>query len=158
MELALVAEAREYAAQVGLPDPTSVLLDAETVGDAIKVAARADMWESVMASRWVNIPLEGGAYSPEYIYYTEMSSYRQKLFLAFRLGCLNFKRRYPGKYNNVECIWKGCQEDDTYSHSLVCPFNKVKKPRNEEVFEVTEYLDQLSKVRQQVIGEPLAPF
>ena len=152
----LVCEAKAIAAEVGLPDPTKVLISAEMAGEAVKEAAREDMWESVVESRWTDMPVLSEAYSPDYIYDTDLTGHQQKIFLNFRLGILNFKRRYPRKFNNVECVWTGCREDDTYGHSLVCKFNKLKRPENNNnVHQVIKYLEELSKVREPITGLPL---
>ena len=139
-----------------MPDPTKVLISAEMAGEAVNEAAREDMWESVVESRWTDMPVLSEAYSPDYIYDTDLTGHQQKIFLNFRLGILNFKQRYPRKFNNVECVWTGCKEDDTYGHSLVCRFNKLKRPENNNnVHQVIKYLEELSKVREPITGLPL---
>ena len=50
----------------------------------------------------------------------------------------------------------GLTEDDTYGHSLVCRFNKLKRPENNNnVHHVIKYLEELSKVREPITGLPL---
>ena len=152
----LVWEARKIAMEVGLPDPTTVLISAESAGDAINTAAREDLWESVMASRWVHIQVKSTKYTPDYIYDRELSGFEQKLWLAFRLGILNFKRRYSKRFNNVECIWEQCQQDDTFQHTLVCPYYELDRPTDlENMNQVIPYLVKLSKAREAVMGEQL---
>ena len=109
-----------------------------------------------MASRWVHVLVKSTRYSPDYIYDKEMTGFEQKLWLAFRLGILNFKRRYARRFNNSECIWEQCQHDDTLAHCLTCPYYDLKPPNSlENMREMIPYLVRLSKVREEIMGEPL---
>lgn len=153
----LVFEARKIASEVGLPDPTTVLISAETASEAITTAARTELWESVMSSKWVHVMVRSTRYKPDYyIYETEWSGYQQKLWMAYRLGILLFKRRYAGRFNNVECIWDQCSNDDTLEHSLVCPYYDLERPEDtEHIGQMIPFLEKLSKVREAVIGHGL---
>ena len=150
----LIHEVRKIADNIGLPDPSKVYLSTEAVGEAVKSAARLEMWESVTSSRTVNKVVLAERYQPMYIYDETLSNLDQKIILCWRLGYAEFKTRYSHKFSNTECIF--CSKPDTFEHSLRCPHNPVKKPRSlKDMTEMVRYLKELHRLRLEIIGHGL---
>ena len=151
----LVYEARKLCQKLGLPDPCSVKISAERIAEYVKAAAREEMWESIMTSKYVRAEVKTAGNFPSYLYMEELSNHQQKVALCYRLGLLEFKTRFSGKYSNVRCIYD-CEENDTLEHSLLCPMNPVKRPKNKEnLGEMIKYLTELHRVRMEEVGVPL---
>ena len=153
----LMWECRQWCEKHGLPDPSTVRLSTETISEKVKEVARADMWQSVVSSKFVKMNLVEMKHFPTYIYEDWLSNHQQKIILCYRLGILEFKRRFSHKYSDVTCIYSKCdQEEDTYEHSLVCRYNRVKKPKNKNnLTEVLKYLESLHSDRLARTGIPL---
>ena len=149
-KLGLVEEARQWARKLNLPDPTKTNLSAEVIGDHVKEAAREEMWESVVSSRYIRLEVKTENFTPEYFFNTEMTDHEQLLWFSYRLGILEFRRRFRGKYRTVNCIY-GCAEDDTLEHSKICKHNPVKL-RGQSTGELLSYLKELHSERLSEVG------
>ena len=150
----LVAEARKICQRVGLPDPSSVRLSAEVIGEAIKKAARQEMWESIVASRFVVEEVKESGNFCEYLYAPELSNHEKKIMFCYRLGLLEFKTRYRHKYSNSDCIYS-CGQEDSLKHSLECPLNPVKRPAGDSFGAMLPYLVALHSEQMSAVGIPL---
>ena len=53
-KVGLMAEARAWCSKHGLPDPCTVPLSSECISERVKEVARKDMWESVIAGKYLN--------------------------------------------------------------------------------------------------------
>ena len=89
-------------------------------------------------------------FTPEYFFNTEMTDHEQLLWFSYRLGILEFRRRFRGKYRTVNCIY-GCAEDDTLEHSKICKHNPVKL-RGQSTGELLSYLKELHSERLSEVG------
>ena len=147
----LVAEARKHAEALGLPDPSKVPLSTDTVSEAVKDAARLEMWESVVSSKYITVEVKGEKFTPAYFYNTNMTSHEQKIWLSYRLGILEFRKRYAGKHKTTKCIFTNCRSEDTLEHSLVCEENPVKK-KGDKDSDMLEYLKTLHSLRLHLVG------
>ena len=146
----LVKEARDWAEKLGLPDPTVTALSAECVGEAVRDAARLEMWESVVSSKYVSVQVKAERYVPEYFFNEEMTNHEQLLWFCYRLGILEFRKRYSKKYKTVKCIY-GCDEDDTLEHSFECDENPIEL-EGESAVEMLEYLKKINSERLKKVG------
>ena len=148
----LVAEARKWAARLGINDPAATPISKETVTEAVRRAARLEMWESVSSSRYIHVTVRAERYVPDYFYNSTLSNHEQKIWLSYRLGILEFRRRYANKHNTVKCIYENCQEDDTLEHSKVCPENPVKWKQDGDEGDTLTYLKNLHSERLRKVG------
>ena len=151
----LIYEVRKIAEEVGLPDPSKHFLSSEAVRSAVKEAARMEMWRSITASKNVKMMVKASRFQPEYIYKQNMSNWEQLLWLLHRLGCLNFKSRYSHMYSNTECVFLGCGETDSWSHSLVCVKNPIRRPKEENMMDTLRYIKELHHLRVELVGRGL---
>ena len=126
-------------------------MSSETIGDAVRKAARLEMWESVVSSKYVNRVILEEKNTPSYFYNSGMTDHEQKIWLAFRLGILEFRKRYSKKYQSVECIFEGCSSDDTFQHSLECEKNPVKLGGKKDS-DMLQYLKELHSLRLSEVG------
>ena len=142
----LVAEAKRWAEVLQIPDPAEVWVSTETVSEAVWRAARSQMWESVVSSKHIRAPVLAERTTPDYFFDTTMSNHDQMIWFAYRLGILEFKRRFSNKYLDKDCIYKDCREEDTLDHSLECEYNPVKL-RGSGDGHMLEYLKELHESR-----------
>ena len=87
---------------------------------------------------------------PDYFFYEHWSNHEQLIWFSYRLGILEFRRRYSHKYKTVNCVY-GCAEDDTLDHSLECVSNPVKL-RGQKKGDMLKYLKELHSERLNVTG------
>ena len=156
-KVGLMAEARAWCSKHGLPDPCTVPLSSECISERVKEVARKDMWESVIAGKYLNTSVKTLHNYPAYIFDDYLSNHQQKILFCFRLGILEFKSRFKSKFNNTRCIYSQCPADeDSLNHSLVCLFNPVQKPNNRyNLTEMLKYLEALHKERMEKVAIPL---
>ena len=147
----LVAEARKWADRLGLSDPTTAPISTESVSEAVRRAARLEMWESVVSSRYVRVEVRAEKYVPIYFYNNNMTNMEQKIWLCHRLGILEFRKRYSKKYPTTKCIYEDCDEEDTLEHSTVCSENPVKLGGSGGG-EMLDYLKRLHSERLKKVG------
>ena len=88
---------------------------------------------------------------PDYFYNAAMTNHEQKIWLAFRLGILEFWKRFAGKHKSTECIFNDCKEEDTLGHSIECKRNPVKL-KNKRNSDMLKYLRELHTVRLAWVG------
>ena len=109
------------------------------------------MWESVVSSKYITVEVKGEKFTPAYFYNTNMTSHEQKIWLSYRLGILEFRKRYAGKHKTTKCIFSNCRSEDTLEHSLVCEENPVKK-KGDKDSDMLEYLKTLHSLRLHLVG------
>ena len=122
----------------------------------MKAAAKSEMWESIVVSKYVRpeVKTAGGTFA-SYLYMEELSNHQQKIAFCYRLGLLDFKTRYKAKYSNTDCIYQ-CGEEDSLEHSLLCPLNPVPRPKNKNnLGEMIQYLEKLHRERLEAAGVSL---
>ena len=146
----LVEEARQWAVKLNLPDPTEVAISSELIGEAVTEAARSEMWESVVSSKYIKAPVMAEKTVPEYFFNENMTNNEQLIWFHYRLGILEFRRRFSQKYSSTECIYS-CGEQDTLEHSTECLANPVKLRGNSDS-EMLEYLKSLHEERLKTVG------
>ena len=149
-KVGLVAEARKWAEKLGIQDPANCPVSNETLGEAVRDAARSEMWESVISSKYINIQVRTERGVPNYFYNTNLTNHEQKIWLAYRLGILEFRKRFSRKYPETNCIY-GCEDDDTLDHSIQCEENPIKLSGDGNG-EMLEYLRELHSERLKVVG------
>ena len=146
----LVKEARDLAESLGLPDPCEVDLSTEIVGEKIREAARKEMWESVVTSKYIRVEVKTERYIPDYFFDLSLTNHEQLIWFTYRLGLLEFRKRFSKKYDSVKCIY-GCDEDDTMEHSVVCEENPVKL-KGKTTRHILDYLVELHRERLDEVG------
>ena len=146
----IVEEARVWAERLKLPNPSEVPLSSETVSEAVWEAARAEMWESVVSSKYIKAPVMAERTTPDYFFDTSMTNHEQMIWFSYRLGILEFRKRYANKYLSSECIYN-CGEQDTLEHSIECTINPIKL-RGSSDGEMLEYLKNLHDERVKTVG------
>ena len=146
----LVREARELAEKFNLPDPAKYPISTEMVGERVKEVARLEMWKSVISSKYINVEVKAERYIPRYFFDNSLTNHQQLIWFSYRLGILEFRRRYSKKYSSVQCIY-GCEEDDTMEHSKECEKNPVKL-RGQSDGEILKFLTELHSERLQRTG------
>ena len=146
----LVQEGRDWAEKLNLPDPAKVPLSTELVGERVREAARWEMWQSVVTSKYIQVEVTTERYIPDYFFMTELTNHEQLIWFSYRLGILEFRKRYSKKYSSVQCIY-GCPDDDTLQHSKVCPENPVKF-YSEDIHGMLDYLKKLNTERLNKVG------
>ena len=151
----LIQEARKLCQDLDLPDPCSVRICSETIGERVKEAARAEMWESIVTAKYVRDEVKDENNFPGYMYDETLSNHQQKIIFCYRLGLLEFKSRYKAKFTNTRCIYNGCEEEDSLEHSFYCEKNPVRRPAGTEWWQMVEYLEQLHLERVRAVGLPL---
>ena len=108
------------------------------------------MWESVVSSKYISVEVKAERYIPDYFFDKEMTNNEQLIWFSYRLGILEFRRRYSRKYSSVQCIY-GCPEDDTLDHSKQCERNPVKlKGKGDR--NMLKYLKELNSERLAKVG------
>ena len=137
----LVAEMRRWAEKLGLNDPASC-----------PILTEAEMWESIVSSKYVQVQVRNERYVPSYFYNADLTNHEQKLWFSYRLGVLEFRRRYAAKYKTTKCIYDECEEEDTLEHSLSCPKNPVKLGEEGSQSDMLKYLKELHLERERVVG------
>ena len=154
----LVEEVVRWCSRNKLPDPTRVRLSKETITEAVREAARGEMYEAVATSRFTEAEMRNvNNHFPDYLYRQGLSNHQQKLLFFWKLGILAFKGRYSRMFaGDTSCVYEGCDETDSFRHSLTCPENPVKRPRDpEDQGQILRYLENLHKERMKSCGMPL---
>ena len=108
------------------------------------------MWESVVSSKYIKAPVMAEKTVPEYFFNENMTNNEQLIWFHYRLGILEFRRRFSQKYSSTECIYS-CGEQDTLEHSTECLANPVKLRGNSDS-EMLEYLKTLHEERLKTVG------
>ena len=123
----LLAEVRRCCLKWNLPDPSKTPLSKETVSERIIDVAREEIYASLVSGKYLNMELGQVKNFPSYIYAEELSSHQQKIVFCYRLGILCFTNRFSHNYSNVNvnCIYRGCDQDDILDHSFYCAWNRV---------------------------------
>ena len=147
----LVEEARKWASKLNLPDPSVTQLSSDAISEAVRDAARMEMWESVVTSKYIRTPVLAERYVPDYFFYESWSNHDQLIWFAYRLGILEFRRRYSKKYNTTQCIYECEGKEDTFDHSLQCERNPVKL-RGQHNLDMLGYLKELHEERLNTVG------
>ena len=150
----LVQEVTRWCEKNQLPDPTKVRLSKEIIGEKVKEAAKAEIFQSVIASKFVRPEVKHTNNFPDYLYREGLSDHQKRLLLFHRLGILFFKARYARRFGgDATCVYMDCHERDTFEHSLVCPKNPVRRPRDENnENQVLCYLERLHVERMESCG------
>ena len=104
----LMREVRDWCQKYGLPDPCTVPLSSECVTEKIREVARKEMWDSVIAGKYLNTSVKSTYNFPAYIYDDFLSNHQQKILFCYRLGALEFKTRFRNKFSNDSCIYSQC--------------------------------------------------
>ena len=151
----LVYEVREFCKKHDLPDPSRTPLDKEFIGESIKEIARKEMWKELVPMRSHNLNLDPNTNFPLYMYRVDMTNMQKWAVFNFKIGSLNFRKRWSGLYKTTDCPY-GCRSEDSYQHSLDCRRNPVERPTMEgNCLQLSNYILGMHRDRVEKFGESL---
>ena len=90
---------------------------------------------------------------PKFCRLVGLFNHEQMMWFSYRIGILEFRKRFAGKYKTTECIYE-CGEQDTLEHSFECDYNPVTL-RGKSDSDMLVYLKALHEERLKTIGTGL---